>query len=68
MKKLQLLAATLLMASAVQAQQAIFERHDTRSPEFNADGTIRPVKMTFAPSFPFSPISPSSFALFSSMD
>ena len=40
MKKLQLLAATLLMASAVQAQQAIFERHDTRSPEFNADGTV----------------------------
>ena len=40
MKKLQLLAATLLMASAVHAQQAIFERHDTRSPEFNADGTV----------------------------
>ncbi len=40
MKKLHLLAATLLMASAVQAQQAIFERHDTRSPEFNADGTV----------------------------
>ncbi|MBP3711308.1 MAG: esterase [Bacteroidaceae bacterium] len=40
MKKLQLLAATLLMASAVEAQQAIFERHDTRSPEFNGDGTV----------------------------
>ena len=33
-------AALLLTAVCAQAQQAIFERHDTRSPEFNADGTV----------------------------
>ena len=30
----------LLAAFAAQAQQAIFERHDTRSPQFNEDGTV----------------------------
>ena len=30
----------LLSAFASQAQQAIFERHDTRSPQFNDDGTV----------------------------
>ena len=40
MKRLQILAASLLMVSTIQAQQAIFERHDTRSPEFNSDGTV----------------------------
>ncbi|MBR4131290.1 MAG: esterase [Bacteroidaceae bacterium] len=30
----------LLTAFALQAQQAIFERHDTRSPQFNEDGTV----------------------------
>ena len=30
----------LLAALAAQGQQAIFERHDTRSPEFNEDGTV----------------------------
>ncbi len=40
MKRLYLLAALLLPASAAQAQQAIFERHDTRSPQFNDDGTV----------------------------
>ena len=40
MKRLYLQAAMLLMAFAVQAQQAIFERHDTRSPQFNDDGTV----------------------------
>ncbi|MBP5393297.1 MAG: esterase [Bacteroidaceae bacterium] len=40
MKRLHILAASLLMASAVQAQQAIFERQDTRSPQFNNDGTV----------------------------
>ena len=34
------MAASLLMVSTIQAQQAIFERHDTRSPEFNSDGTV----------------------------
>ena len=40
MKRLYLLAALLLTAFAAQAQQAIFERHDTRSPQFNDDGTV----------------------------
>ncbi|MBQ5936325.1 MAG: esterase [Bacteroidaceae bacterium] len=40
MKRLHILAASLLMVSTIQAQQAIFERHDTRSPEFNSDGTV----------------------------
>ena len=40
MKRLYLLAALLLPAFAAQAQQAIFERHDTRSPQFNDDGTV----------------------------
>jgi enterochelin esterase family protein len=40
MKKMYLFAAMLLTAVAVHGQQAIFERHDTRSPEFNADGTV----------------------------
>jgi len=40
MKKMYLLAAMLLSAFASQAQQAIFERHDTRSPQFNDDGTV----------------------------
>ena len=40
MKRLHVLAAMLLMAFASQAQQAIFERHDTRSPQFNDDGTV----------------------------
>ena len=40
MKRRHFLAAMLLMAVAVQAQQAIFERHDTRSPQFNDDGTV----------------------------
>ena len=40
MKRLYTLAALLLTAFAVQAQQAIFERHDTRSPQFNDDGTV----------------------------
>ena len=30
----------LLMAIVAEAQQAIFERHDTRSPQFNDDGTV----------------------------
>ena len=40
MKRLYLLAATLLLAFAAHAQQAIFEKHDTRSPLFNDDGTV----------------------------
>ena len=40
MKKMYLLASMLLTALAAQAQQAIFERHDTRSPQFNDDGTV----------------------------
>lgn len=40
MKRLSVLAALLLTAFAVQAQQAIFERHETRSPQFNDDGTV----------------------------
>lgn len=40
MKRRHFLAALLLAATAAQAQQAIFERHDTRSPEINADGTV----------------------------
>ena len=40
MKKMHLLAAMLLTAFAAQAQQAIFEKHDTRSPRFNDDGTV----------------------------
>ncbi|MBO7137715.1 MAG: esterase [Bacteroidaceae bacterium] len=40
MKRLYFLAALLLMAFAAQAQQAIFERRDTRSPQFNDDGTV----------------------------
>ena len=40
MKKMYLLAAMLLSAFASQAQQAIFERNDTRSPQFNDDGTV----------------------------
>ena len=40
MKRLYLLAAMLLAAVGAQAQQAIFERHDTRSPLFNDDGTV----------------------------
>ena len=40
MRKMYLLAAMLLSAFASQAQQAIFERHDTRSPQFNDDGTV----------------------------
>ncbi|MBO7167972.1 MAG: esterase [Bacteroidaceae bacterium] len=30
----------LLSAFVAEAQQAIFERHDTRSPQFNGDGTV----------------------------
>ena len=40
MKRLYFLAALLLMAVGAMAQQAIFERHDTRSPQFNDDGTV----------------------------
>ena len=40
MKKMNLLAAMLLTAFAAQAQQAIFEKQDTRSPRFNDDGTV----------------------------
>ena len=40
MKRLYLLTALLLTAFAAQAQQAIFEKHDTRSPQFNDDGTV----------------------------
>ena len=40
MKRMYLLAAMLLTALAAEAQQAIFERHDTRSPQFNEDGTV----------------------------
>ena len=40
MKRLHIFAAMLLAAFAAQAQQAIFERHDTRSPQFNEDGTV----------------------------
>ena len=40
MRKMFFLAALLLTSVCAQAQQAIFERHDTRSPEFNADGTV----------------------------
>lgn len=40
MKRLYVFAALLLTAFALQAQQAIFERHDTRSPQFNEDGTV----------------------------
>ncbi|MBR5052297.1 MAG: esterase [Bacteroidaceae bacterium] len=40
MKRLFTLAALLPVAFALQAQQAIFERHDTRSPQFNDDGTV----------------------------
>lgn len=40
MKRLYFMAAMLLTAFAAQAQQAIFERHDTRSPQFNDDGTV----------------------------
>ena len=40
MKKMFFFAAMLLAAFAAQAQQAIFERHDTRSPQFNDDGTV----------------------------
>lgn len=40
MKRLQLLAALWLTALAAVAQQAIFEKHDTRSPQLNADGTV----------------------------
>ena len=39
-KKMLVFAALLLTAFAAQAQQAIFERHDTRSPQFNDDGTV----------------------------
>ena len=39
-KLFMLLAAMLLAAVGAQAQQAIFERHDTRSPLFNDDGTV----------------------------
>ena len=41
MKRLYFLAALLLTAFAAQAQQAIFEKHDTRSPQFNDDGTVK---------------------------
>jgi len=40
MKRLHFMAALLLTAVAGHAQQAIFERHDTRSPQFNDDGTV----------------------------
>ena len=40
MKRLYFLAALLLMAVGAMAQKAIFERHDTRSPQFNDDGTV----------------------------
>lgn len=40
MKRFTFLAAMLLTAFAAEAQQAIFERHDTRSPQFNDDGTV----------------------------
>ena len=40
MKRFTFFAAMLLTAFAAEAQQAIFERHDTRSPQFNDDGTV----------------------------
>lgn len=40
MKRFGFFAAMLLTAFAAEAQQAIFERHDTRSPQFNDDGTV----------------------------
>jgi enterochelin esterase family protein len=40
MKRFTFFAAMLLSAFAAEAQQAIFERHDTRSPQFNDDGTV----------------------------
>ena len=40
MKRLYFLAAMLLTAFCANAQQAIFEKHDTRSPQFNDDGTV----------------------------
>lgn len=40
MKRFTFLAAMLLTVFAAEAQQAIFERHDTRSPQFNDDGTV----------------------------
>ena len=40
MKRFGFFAAMLLSAFAAEAQQAIFERHDTRSPQFNDDGTV----------------------------
>ena len=40
MKRFGFFAAMLLMAFVAEAQQAIFERHDTRSPQFNDDGTV----------------------------
>jgi enterochelin esterase family protein len=40
MKRLYFIAALLLTAFVAQAQQAIFERRDTRSPQFNDDGTV----------------------------
>ena len=40
MKRFTFLAAMLLTVFAAEAQQAIFERHDTRSPQFNDDGPV----------------------------
>lgn len=40
MKRFGFFAAMLLSAFVAEAQQAIFERHDTRSPQFNDDGTV----------------------------
>ena len=40
MKRFGFFAAMLLTAFVAEAQQAIFERHDTRSPQFNDDGTV----------------------------
>jgi enterochelin esterase family protein len=40
MKRFTFFAAMLLSAFVAEAQQAIFERHDTRSPQFNDDGTV----------------------------
>ena len=40
MKRTILFAVLLLTAFAADAQQAIFEKHDTRSPQINDDGTV----------------------------
>ena len=40
MKRKQILAVLAFAALSAQAQQAIFERQDTRSPQINEDGTV----------------------------